>query len=111
MGLFGKKKLSEKTRNDRKLIEDNYKEIGVLIVLAKENAQLLSDLKTLQEELQYLVASADAEIAKRDEKIGDRLGDLKIILTKKGADQTKEIAGLLSSVRLLIAERNAKLRI
>lgn len=103
-----KKRKSECVKEDREQIEANYKAIDVLAVLAKEDEALLASLEELQESLRYLIASSDGKVKKYDEKIGELLGDLKILLAKRGTDNKKETESLLSSLRLCIAERKAK---
>ena len=106
---FKKKKAADKVKENRELIEDNSKAIEALIVLSKDNVEIIDDLKELQEKLKYLVPSNDSAVIDYDKKIKNKIGDLKIALTKSDGETSKKATEILMDIKLAIAERNAKL--
>lgn len=107
--FFFKKKASEKTHEDKELIEQNYKSVESLIVLAENNPSLTEQLKELQEKLKYFIASEAKEIQNYDKKIKDLIGDMRIALTKGDGETTKKAENLLTQIKLTIADRNSKM--
>lgn len=109
MGVFHRKKESEKAVDDREQIDANARAVEVLIVLADKNAALVAQLRALQEQLKYLTPSADSAVTKYDQKIKHLIEDLKIVLTRADNGQTppKAIDGIMQ-IKVAILERNAK---
>ena len=107
--LFKKKKVVDKVKDDREFIETNSKSIEAIVVLAKDNEEIIQDLKELQETLKYLIPSAESSVIDCDKKIKNKIGDLKIALTKSDGETSKKAAEVLMEVKLAIAERNAKI--
>lgn len=107
--FFFKKKAAVKTHEDKDLIEQNYKSIDGLTVLAAGNEALESEFNDLKEKLKYLIATENKDVVSYDKKIGDLIGDMKIALTKDGGETTKKVENTLTQIKLAIAERNAKM--
>lgn len=107
--FFFKKKASVKTHEDRDQIDQNYKAVEGLIVLAGSNADFVAELKELQEKLKYLIATEDKTILGYDKKIGDLIGDMRIALTKGDGEANKKVDNLMTQIKLAITDRNAKM--
>ena len=107
--FFFRKKASEKTREDKELVEQNNKAIEALLVLADGNEYLTDQLKELQEKLKYLIATETKEVQSCDKKIRDLIGDMRIALTKGDGETTKKAENLLTQIKLTLADRNAKI--
>ena len=107
MCLFKKNKTSEKTLNDRELIESNSKSIESLIVLASDNTLLIGEFAAIKEKIKYLIPSSNSKIIDKDKQIKNTIGDLRIALTNGQSDnKTNE---LITDLKLVIADRNALL--
>lgn len=109
MWFFKRKKSSDVAKEDRAVIETNSKAIDTLIILAKNNIEIINELYALQEKLKYLAPSTKAKILERDKKIGDKLDDLKVVLTKSDGQISKKEQDILFDINLAIAERNKRL--
>lgn len=109
MCFFKKKKMGEKTKEDRELIEANSKSIEALIILAKDNDELIKQFKQLRETVKFLIASDKSKVLDYDSKIKNLIGDLRIALTKSDGEGSKKIDDLIVELKLAIADRNTKL--
>lgn len=109
MGLFRTKKEADKTKDDRELIAANSSALEALFVLANGNEELVSELKNLQEKIKYLIPSSDSKINDYDKTIKNKIGDLRIALTKADGETSKKVEGLVTDIKLAVADRNAKL--
>ena len=109
MGLFKKKKSADKTIEDRELVEFNSDSISTLLVFTENNEQLTSQLKDLQDTLKYLIPSSKSEIMDYDKKIKNKIGDLKIALTKSDGETSSKATDALQEIKIAISERNTRL--
>ncbi|HBD05983.1 MAG TPA: hypothetical protein DCY93_01040, partial [Firmicutes bacterium] len=91
------------------IIETNSKSIDTLVILAKNNIEIINELYSLQEKLKYLAPSDKSKIFERDKKIGDKLDDLKVILTKSEGEFNKKVKDTLFDIQIAISERNKRL--
>lgn len=107
--FFGKKKPADLVKEDRELVEKNAKFVDTLIVLTKGNGEAEGMLKSLQEQLKYLIPTADPKVYNADKQIGNKLGDLRIILTKADGESTRKVQEEIQAIRIVIADRNVKL--
>lgn len=110
MCFFKRKKVADKVKEDSLLIEFNGKSIDSLIVLSKDNASIVGELKVLQSSLKFLIATDDSKVVDYDKKIKDKLGDLRIALTKSDGEDSKKVYELLTDIKLAIADRNARMK-
>jgi len=108
MWFFKKKNNADKTKEDRELISENAKAIDALIVLAGDNQDFVNKLKELQEKLKYLIASSDSKIFDFDKLIKNKIGDLRILLTKSEGNLSKKEINALQDIELTIVDRNQK---
>lgn len=106
--LFGKKKASEKVRNDRELIEENANSIDSLIVLAKDNEELVQKLRVLKEKLKYLTPLQDPKVTDYDKKIKNLIEDMRIALVKSDGGRTNKVDDALLNINLAITDRNVR---
>ena len=109
MLFFGKKKPAVQTKEDRDIIEQNSKAVNALIVLAGSNVDMVKQLKALQESLKYLIADEKSKIIDYDKKIRNKLGDLRIALTKADGEYSVKADDIISDIKLIIADRNENL--
>lgn len=108
MFLFKKKRVADKTKEDRELISENSKSIDSLLVLASGNENLSEELKVLQEKLKYLIPSSDSKILEYDKTIKNKIGDLRIVLVKADGEDSPKIARIVTDLNLAVADRNSK---
>lgn len=109
MCFFKKKKVVNKVKEDRELVESNSNAIEALIILAEDNIVIVNELKNLQEKLKYLIPSDDSKVVDYDKIIKNKIGDLRIILTKSDGEVTKKATDILTEIKLAVADRNTKL--
>lgn len=108
MGLFRRKKDSEKVSEDRQLVSTNEKTVDSLIILAKGNDEFVQQLKLLQEKLKYLTPTETAK--DYDKKIKNQIEDLRIVLVKAdGQELPKKAENILTQIQVLISDRNANI--
>lgn len=100
---------AQKTLNDRELIAENAKSIDALIVLSQDNEELIGELLDLQNELKYLKPSSLPKVIDFDKAIKNKLGDLRIALTKSDGEANKKTREAIMDIKLAVADRNAKL--
>lgn len=106
---FFRNKISDKVKEDRELIEFNSRSIDAIIVLAKDNDEFINELKALQGKLKYLIPSEKSKIFDFDKTIKNKIGDLRIVLTKSDGEVTNKATDILLDMKLAVADRNAKL--
>ena len=109
MGIFGKKKMSVKVRNDRELIGENEKAVDALIILAGDNESLVQQLQEIKEKIKYLLPSEDGKVYDFDKKIKNLIEDTRIALVKADGEASKKVDNALLQIKLVISDRNAKL--
>ena len=109
MCFFKKKKSADKVKENAKLISSNSGEIGALLVHAEGNAELTAELKELQGNLKFLRPSDDSNVTDYDKKIKNKIGDMKIALTKSDGESSAKALDILKDIKLALAERNARL--
>lgn len=109
MCFFRKKKAAVKVKEDRELVEANSKAIEALIILAQNDDVIVNELKGVQEKLKYLVPSDNSKVFDYDKSIKNKIGDLRIVLTKSDGEVTKKANDILTDIKLAIADRNTRL--
>ena len=109
MLFFKKKNAADKTKEDSDLIKQNDKRIEALIVLARENRELINRLREVQEKIRYLTPRADAKVMEFDQKIKEQIEDLKIRMVKdEDAQKVQQAAErAILQIGVLISDRNA----
>lgn len=98
----------DRNKEDRDLIAANAASVEALLVLAENNAELISELKELQEKIKYLMPSVKDDVFELDKKITNLIGDLKIALTKTDGEEDKKTENLIKQIKLTIADRGVK---
>lgn len=109
MCFFRRKKVADKVKEDRELVETNSKAIEALIILAQNDDVIVNELKGVQEKLKYLVPSDNSKVFDYDKSIKNKIGDLRIVLTKSDGEVTKKANDILTDIKLAIADRNTRL--
>ena len=111
MGLFHRKKDSDKSLEDKELISENERSVDALVILAQQtgNDQFVVELKQLKEKIKYLIPSTDDKVRDYDKKIKNLIGDLRIALVKGDSEVSVKANNLLTQIKLAIADRNAKI--
>lgn len=107
--FFKKKRVADKVKEDKELVEKNYKSIDALMVIAKSHPEIIEELKKTQDLLKYLIPSSDSRILEKDKVIKNKIGDLRIALTKSDGEMSKKTANILSDIEIAVADRNANL--
>lgn len=108
---FFKKKMTsrQKTVNDIMLIKSNMQAIDVLIAYAEDNAIIKERLLKLQEKIKYLNPIDKDNIQSLDKKIGNKIGDLKIELSKDSNKVDFErVQNALKELEIAVVERQSK---
>ncbi len=98
----------DRNKEDRDLIAANAASVEALLVLAENNAELIAELKELQEKIKYLMPSVKDDVFELDKKITNLIGDLKIALTKTDGEEDKKTENLIKQIKLTIADRGVK---
>lgn len=110
MWFFKKKNKTEQLLNNKHHIEAMAASVDVLISLGQDNEELVAILKEIQDKIKYFNPTQKSDVLDIDKKIENKLGDLKIDLTK--AKQKGEYANALSLASeikdVLVVERNSK---
>lgn len=109
MCIFKKKSVAEKTKADRELVASNSQAVEALIVIAKDNDEIIGELKVLKEKLKFLIPSENPKVADYDKSIKNKIGDLRIALTKSDGEATKKALNILTDIKLDVADRNTKI--
>ena len=105
---FWKKKVIGKTYiEDRKLILLCAQEIDVLILLDKDK-KFERQLIEIKDEFLYLSPRDDADVCELDQKIKNKIGDLKLVLNKYDNLDEENVDKLISTIMVMIKERDAK---
>ena len=108
MGLFRRKKESDVTAENRAQISVNARSIEALIILARENEAFVAELRALQEKIKYLKPSAERTVISYDNKIKGLLEDLRIVLVKAEGNLPPKAESILTQIKVMVADRNAK---
>ncbi len=110
MWFFKKKDKTKDLLDNKHKVEAMAASVDVLISLASENDELVSQLKEMQDKIKYFNPSDKEDVLELDKKIENKLGDLKIEINK--AKQKGDYATALSLTSdikdALVVERNAK---
>lgn len=115
--MFGRKrrKMGEKTQDDRELISHNERAVEALIVLVENDEELVEEFKTLQQKIKFLAATDNGKVIDCDKKIRNLIDDMKIALIKAEKKSPEEeglnakARSILQQIKLTIADRNAKM--
>lgn len=102
--LFGRKKISQRVKEDKEAVERNYNSVGALLLLC-DDEKTAERLKCLSDALKYLIPTDADEVLRIDKKIGNKLGDLRIELSKYGGSTSKKTSDLIMDIELSIADR------
>lgn len=110
MWFFKKKNKTEQLLNNKHDVEAMTSSVDVLISLGQENEELVAILKEMQDKIKYFNPSNKPEVLELDKKIVNKLGDLKIDITKaKQKGDYANALNLASEIKdSLVVERNSK---
>lgn len=103
--IFKKKPGAEFVAEDRKLIQNNSDKVGKLAMLTNDDA-VIAKLKDLQEKLKYLMPAKSQEAYNVDEKIANKIDDLKIEMSRFNDSISHKIDSNISEILLLLVNRN-----
>ena len=109
MCFFKKRKIAEKTQDDRELIAINFKAVDALIALAKDDADMIEALKDLQEKIKYLIPSNSSKVIDFDKHIKHKIDDLRVVLIKSDSAVKSDVEKLIVDIKVVIADRNTQL--
>ena len=103
--IFKKKTEADIVAKDRRLIDDNSKAVGKLVILINNNDELISKLKDLEEKLKYLKPVNTIDAMEEDIKIGNKIDDLKIELSRINGETSPRVNTIISEIMVLIINR------
>ena len=102
-----KKRLGVTYIDDRKCLLLAAQSVDVLIALDKD--ELYKDrLLALQDSLLYLSPRENQEVFDIDQKIAEKIGDLKLILNKSDNIKDESVDKIITTIFVMIKERDAK---
>lgn len=105
---FKKKKVVGVTYSlDRKTLLFAAQEVDVLIVLDR-NKLYGRELKELKDALLYTSPRENQEVFEMDQKIKDKIGDLKLILNKDNDIKDDNVYKIIQTLFVMLKERDAK---
>lgn len=101
---------SRKTNKDKILLNDsvmkeNLKSFDILIAYAEGNAETVKKLEEVKDKYKYLSPKADSDVTAVDKKIGNKIADIKVLLSKGGKPRDEEINAELQAITRMMAER------
>lgn len=105
MGCCSKKQSYEVANESHVLVEENKRNITVLLTYAEAYPQLVEKLQEIVELVKYLGPTKNKEASKYDNKISEKIGDIKIALNKGGTDCEEKCAGLIHKLKIDVVER------
>ena len=108
--FFKKKSETQKIVEIKHELENMAASMDVLISLAKDNAELVDVLEEIQGKVKYFNPTQDKDVQALDKKINNKLGDLKIDISKgkNKEDYTKALETAREVRDILVVERTAK---
>lgn len=108
MCFFRRKKVTdnEKVVKDNATLKGNVAKVKVLCTASK-NDEVTAKLKVVTDKLQYSSPSKKESIQKLDNKISNKLDDLKILII--GGKAEDKILNALEELEILVAERESYL--
>lgn len=111
MCLFRRKKVADKTKEDKELINENEMAVDALIILAGQagDENLVKEFKLIKEKIKYLIASGNSKVYDFDKKIKNLIGDLRIVMVKNDSEVTAKADKLILQINLAIIDRNTKM--
>jgi len=95
-----------KVLKDEDIIAENVKQLKVAEVKLNFNPEHAAKVKELMESYKYVSPKKDATTIHADKKIGDRIGDLIVAISK--AEKTKSFSDVnenIQKIKVLMAER------
>ena len=105
---FKKKKVLGLTYiEDRKTLLIAAQEVDVLLLLDKDK-KFERSLNELKDELLYISPRENKEVSELDQKIKEKIGDLKLILNKYDNLDEEKVEKIISTTMVMIKERDAK---
>ena len=106
MCFFKKKPTVDKVKEDHNLLLANEKELRFLAEIEREET-LKAELERFVKEVAYIAPSSDANIQAQDKKIGNLIGDYKILAMKSSSEKEKKEEAARKLEMALAARKNA----
>ena len=91
---------------DKVLLSEITRSFEALIILAKDNEALIEELKSIQQKINYLIATEKKEVVDVDRKIQSSVKQLRELLADE-ATAYSEVEKILLELKLAISDRNA----
>lgn len=107
MGCCSKKQSYEAANESHKLVEENKKNITVLLTYAEEYPAVVEKIQEIVELVKYMGPTSNKEASKYDNKISEKIGDIKIALNKGGTDCEDKCINLVKKLKIDVVERLA----
>ena len=106
MGLFGKKKYGNNVARDNAYLKDFAIKLNGLMRYTEENEKVTAELKKLQQDFQYTVATQVKDAKKSEARIEKMYNALKDMLQKAEWDE-QEVLMAIRNIGMEIDEINA----
>lgn len=107
MGCCSKKQSYETANENHKLVEENKRNITVLLTYAEDYPALVEKIKEIVELVQYMGPTTNKDAIKYDNKISEKIGDIKIAISKGGTECEDKCFGLIKKLKIDVTERLA----
>ena len=107
MGCCTKKQSYEAANESHKLVEENKRNITVLLTYAEEYPALVEKIQEIVDLVKYMGPTTNKDASKYDNKISEKIGDIKIALNKGGTDCEDKCIGLVKKLKIDVVERLA----
>lgn len=106
-----KEEQEDEIENSKIRLENMVADMDITIELSKENEKLKESLQEIQDKLRYSPPASDKKTIQQDERVANRLGDLKILVARAKSKGTYSgCIRAINEIELLIVERNAKIK-
>lgn len=97
--------------NSKARLENMVADMDILVELAKDNIKLKESLEEVQDKIRYSPPATSPKTIQQDERIRERLGDLKILVARaKAKGSYSGCIRAMNEIELLLVERNAKIK-
>ena len=107
MGCCTKKQSYEAANESHKLVEENKRNITVLLTYAEEYPAVVEKIQEIVDLVKYMGPTTNRDASKYDNKISEKIGDIKIALNKGGTDCEDKCIGLVKKLKIDVVERLA----
>ena len=106
MGLFGKKKYVKNVTRDNEFLKNCATRCNRLLMYVEDNEKVKKELKLLQDDFQYTVATDDDHAKKLEKRVKNAFEELGTALEQPGWNEN-EIIAMIRGIRGSIIDINS----